>query len=63
MTSKERTKCHECNEEIVQGICRSAAGYYVGSYCGCGPYSRDSQYFKKREEAERYYDWSKINDD
>lgn len=37
--------CRDCNEIPLWGVYRSAAGYYVGTYCGCGPYSRESDYF------------------
>jgi hypothetical protein len=30
---------------------RSAAGYYVGTWCDCGPYSRESGYYQTAEEA------------
>ena len=33
-------------------IHRSAAGYYIGTYCGCGPYSRESGYYLTRELAQ-----------
>lgn len=26
--------------------------FYLGTYCQCGPYSRESEYFLKREDAE-----------
>jgi len=30
------------------------AGYYVGFWCGaCGPYSRESGYYRSYEEAEK----------
>jgi hypothetical protein len=33
-------------------VTRSAAGWYVGYYCArCGPYSRESIYYKTAEEA------------
>lgn len=38
--------CRDCNEFPLWGVYRSAAGYYVGTYCGCGPYSRESDYFR-----------------
>lgn len=28
------------------------AGYYLGTYCKCGPYSRETDYMKTRKEAE-----------
>ncbi len=35
-------------------VCSSGAGYYVGRYCNEGPYSRDSQYFATKEEANNH---------
>jgi len=29
----------------------SAAGYFIGTQCSCGPNSRESSYFKSRELA------------
>jgi hypothetical protein len=29
----------------------SRAGFYIGSYCACGPYSRESRYYPTRDEA------------
>jgi hypothetical protein len=43
--------CSECQEEPQLGVYMSAAGYYVGTYCGCGPYSRESGYFASEEDA------------
>ena len=49
--------CEDCNSEIPLKVCQSAAGYYVGRFCPeCGPYSRDSDYFKTREQAQSYLD-------
>ena len=31
------------------------AGYYIGTWCGCGPYSRESGYYRTREDAERAF--------
>ena len=44
--------CSDCKVRLVLQVCRSAAGYYLGTYCDCGPYSRESEYFDTREEAE-----------
>ena len=30
----------------------SGAGYYIGTYCACGPYSRESGYYRTRELAQ-----------
>ena len=31
-------------------------GYYIGTSCNCGPYSRESEYFKTRAEAQAALD-------
>jgi hypothetical protein len=48
--------CPECNEHVVLDVYQSAAGYYVGTYCGCGPYSRESGYYKTRDLAQKDLD-------
>jgi hypothetical protein len=48
------TICHECGTELNIDIQKSAAGYYVGFFCQeCGPYSRESGYYRSYEEAEK----------
>lgn len=49
-----QTVCMECGTPLdIQVLC-SAAGYYIGFFCPeCGPYSRESGYFRSREEAEK----------
>jgi len=48
------TICHECGTELSIDIQKSAAGYYVGFFCmTCGPYSRESGYYRSYEEAEK----------
>jgi len=44
----------ECGTALdIQVLC-SAAGYYIGFFCPeCGPYSRESGYFRSLEEADR----------
>jgi hypothetical protein len=44
--------CDECGEPMPLDVHMSAAGYYLGRMCMCGPYSRESGYFKTREDAE-----------
>jgi hypothetical protein len=47
------TTCSECNKELKIQVCMSAAGYYIGYFCDQdGPWSRESGYYTKREEAE-----------
>ena len=48
-----KTTCHECGTELVIDVQKSAAGYYIGFWCeNCGPYSRESNYFRSYDEAE-----------
>lgn len=47
--------CLDC-QSTISPVCvmRSYAGYYIGTYCpSCGPYSRESGYFKDRKDAQR----------
>lgn len=47
--------CSECGRELPIEVLRSAAGYYIGTFCPVdGPYSRESyDYYATREEAEK----------
>lgn len=44
-------KCDDCGVELKLQVLRSAAGYYIGTWCNCGPYSRASDYFPTQEAA------------
>ena len=44
--------CPDCKRKLEFAVQQSAAGYYVGTWCDCGPYSRETEYFDTREEAE-----------
>ena len=47
------TICDGCNTPLELTVCRSAAGFYLGYFCGCcGPYSRETGYWATRGEAE-----------
>ena len=47
------TVCSDCKEELDYGVQQSNAGYYIGTWCPrCGPYGRESGYFRTREGAE-----------
>jgi hypothetical protein len=49
-----KTTCHECGTGLTIDIQKSAAGYYIGFFCNeCGPYSRESSYYRSYEEAEK----------
>ena len=53
-TGHINTKCAECGEFLPARILRSAAGYYIGTFCpNCGPYSRESGYYKTWEDADK----------
>jgi hypothetical protein len=43
--------CSTCKLIPKLGVYRSGAGYYVGTYCNCGPYSRESDYYDTMEAA------------
>jgi hypothetical protein len=51
--TKAPEKCEECSKPLIPEVLMSAAGYYIGTKCDCGPYSKESTYFKTREEAEK----------
>ena len=43
-----------CNEKLVLQVLMSCAGYYIGTQCPhCGPYSRESGYYKTKAAAEK----------
>jgi hypothetical protein len=44
--------CPDCGAELVEQPLRSAAGWYIGTCCSCGPHSRNSGYFETRQDAE-----------
>jgi hypothetical protein len=44
--------CEDCEVVLRPRVCQSGAGFYIGTWCQCGPYSRESGYFATREEAE-----------
>ena len=43
--------CPTCQQRLVLDVHRSAGGYYVGTYCKCGPYSRESGYYRDEAQA------------
>lgn len=45
--------CPDCKVKLVPKIMRSAAGHYIGTACNCGPYSRESGYYRNLAEAEQ----------
>jgi uncharacterized radical SAM superfamily Fe-S cluster-containing enzyme len=45
--------CPDCKTVLNPKVLHSNAGFYIGTWCKCGPYSRESCYFKTRKEAEK----------
>ena len=45
--------CQDCKTVLNPKVLHSNAGFYIGTLCECGPYSRESGYFKTRKEAEK----------
>lgn len=43
--------CPDCKEVLVPKVLWSNGGYYIGTRCACGPYSRESGYFRSAKEA------------
>ena len=47
--------CVNCGSDLIHGVQRSAAGYYIGTWCPrCGPYARESCYFATKDKAEQH---------
>lgn len=44
-------KCPDCCKILTLDVYSTPAGYYIGTYCDCGPYSRESEYYKTHAEA------------
>jgi hypothetical protein len=49
-------KCPDCGKRLVEEVLYSPAGYYIGTQCCCGPYSRESYYYISRETAQKDLD-------
>lgn len=45
--------CADCFKDMENELLRSAAGFYIGTICNCGPYSRESGYYRTEKEAQR----------
>lgn len=48
--------CEECGTKLKFEVMNSQAGYYVGTYCCYGPYTRETGYFQSKEKADRALD-------
>jgi len=45
-------RCGDCGKMPRLDVYLSGAGYYIGTYCDCGPYTRESDYYPTRELAQ-----------
>lgn len=43
--------CEDCGVVLVPQVLKTCA-FYIGTFCNCGPYSRESGYYATREEAQ-----------
>ena len=43
--------CSDCGVKVIPKVMSSPAGYYVGTSCKCGPYSRESGYYETEGQA------------
>lgn len=59
-TGAEET-CEDCGEILELKVCHSNAGYYIGTWCNCGPYSRETDYYPSREAAQTDLDNRQFN--
>lgn len=39
------TVCPDCKQTLVAKVLPSGAGWYIGTRCECGPYSRESFHY------------------
>ena len=44
--------CPGCKVRVKDKVYYSPAGWYIGTLCKCGPYSRESYYYGSRRKAE-----------
>lgn len=55
-------KCVDCGKGFRHfEILRSDAGWYIGLSCECGPYTRESGYYKTEWEAQHALDVDSCN--
>ena len=53
--------CPECGREVQFQVCQSAAGYYIGTMCDCGPYTRESDYMHREQAQAAVRQWLRGN--
>jgi hypothetical protein len=51
----------DCGFTVKPEILNTPAGYYIGTFCpNCGPYSRESEYYKSREQLQMAIEAKKV---
>jgi len=45
-------KCNRCGLTVKLNVYLSPAGWYIGTKCLCGPYTRETSYLTTEEEAQ-----------
>ncbi len=45
-------RCEDCAKMPRLDVYESGGGWYIGTYCHCGPYTRESGYYPSREDAQ-----------
>jgi len=48
--------CPACRTKLELKVLHSGGGWYIGTACFCGPYSRESVYYPTREDAQHDLD-------
>jgi hypothetical protein len=43
--------CPDCKVKLELQVLHTPAGYYIGTQCDCGPYSRESRYYGSQKAA------------
>lgn len=49
-------RCEDCGKMPCLAVYESGAGWYIGTYCHCGPYTRESDYYRTRGDAQGVLD-------
>jgi len=52
IASGASSTCPDCGMKLELKVLRSGGGYYIGTFCCCGPYSRESGYYRTSKEAQ-----------
>lgn len=57
LCSGAKPACPDCGVTVELQVLHSAAGYYIGTMCNCGPYTRESlHYWRTAAGAQAAYD-------